>query len=61
MTIIDRKTGISYPYLTVKQASKLIGVPKMTLYRWKKTAKMQEFNHLLIVFSEADVTLPVLN
>jgi len=61
MTIIDQKAGISYPNLTVKQAAVMIGVSKMTVFRWKKTVKKQEYNHFLIIFKECNVTLPTFN
>ena len=55
MTVIDQKTWTSYPNLTIKQAAILIGVAQITVYRWKKATNRQVYNHLLIVFNEADV------
>jgi len=53
MTIIDQKAGISYPNLSIKQAACFIGVAQITVYRWKKCGKVQNYNHLLIVFQES--------
>jgi hypothetical protein len=61
MTIIDQRTVTSYPNLTVKQAAVMVGVSKMTIFRWKKTTKKQEYNHFLIIFNECNVTLPTFN
>jgi predicted site-specific integrase-resolvase len=55
MTIIDQNTWTSYPNLTIKQAAVLIGVAQITIYRWKKCGKKQEYNHLLIIFKEENV------
>jgi len=55
MTIIDQKAGISYPNLSIKQAACFIGVAQITVYRWKRCGKIQNYNHLLIVFREANV------
>lgn len=55
MTIIDQKTWTSYPNLTAKQAADMIGVALVTIYRWKKSAKKQQFNHLLVIFQESNV------
>lgn len=54
MTIIDRKAGISYPGMKVRQAAAMVGVAQITVYRWKKRGIIQEFNHFLIVFHEVN-------
>jgi len=54
MTVIDTKNGISYPFMTADQAAKIIGVCRMTVYRWKAHRQPQTYNHFLIVFSEVN-------
>lgn len=52
MTVIDTKKDVSYPHLSHKDAAKIIGVDKSTIYRWEKYRRKESFNHFQVYFIE---------